>query len=284
MSSTTFDQDAWLRRIGHDGSRAPTLETLRNLVAAQGSAIVYETVDPLLGRLPRLDVVALMQKMVHGGRGGYCFELNTLFRAGLRSLGFQVTSLQARVIRNLSIDAERPALHMLLRVDLPEGAFLADVGAGHLAPTAPLALQAMSEQATPHETMRLLPLGHELVLQARLGDAWEHRYRVALVPQLDADYEVANWFTATHPDSVLANNFVVTRPGPDRTRLTLVNERLTIRRATGETDRRQLSGAGEIRAALADLFGLMLSEPEISAVLQAMERKGRPGTAHPFFT
>jgi hypothetical protein len=29
MSDTTFDQEAWLWRIGYAGPRAPTLETLR---------------------------------------------------------------------------------------------------------------------------------------------------------------------------------------------------------------------------------------------------------------
>ena len=72
--------------------------------------------------------------MISGGRGGYCFEQNMLFRGGLRSLGYKVTSLQARVVRGLEIDAPRPMLHMVLRVDLPRGSFLADV------PTAPLRL------------------------------------------------------------------------------------------------------------------------------------------------
>lgn len=52
-----------------------------------------ETVDPLLG----LDVAALQLKMFTRQRGGHCFEQNMLFRGGLRSLGFTVSSLQARV-------------------------------------------------------------------------------------------------------------------------------------------------------------------------------------------
>jgi len=62
--------------------------------------------------------------MISGGRGGYCFEQNMLFRGGLRSLGYKVISLQARVVRGLDIDAPRPMLHMVLRVDLAEGPFL----------------------------------------------------------------------------------------------------------------------------------------------------------------
>jgi N-hydroxyarylamine O-acetyltransferase len=283
VSNATFDQDAWLRRIGYHGPREPTLAILRGVLAAHATAIAYETIDPLLGRPPSLNISVLQRKMIAGGRGGYCFEQNTLFRAGLRSLGFAVTSLQARVVRNLAIDAERPALHMVLRVDLPEGAFLTDVGFGNLAPTAPLEMRPMMEQATPHEPMRLLPLGEDLVLQARLGDTWEHIYLVVPLPRVDMEYEIGNWFTATHPDSAFANNLIAARPGPGRTRLTLFNERLTVRHPTGEAERRALQDAGEYRAVLADLFGLALSEAEIGAILDAVDRKGTRGPSHPFF-
>ncbi len=110
--------------------------------------------------------------MIAGGRGGYCFEQNMLFRGGLRSLGYKVTSLQARVVRGLEIDAPRPMLHMVLRVDLPEGLFLADVGFGDLAPTAPLKLSPLVEQTTPHEVMRFIAMGEELTLQSKVGDRW----------------------------------------------------------------------------------------------------------------
>ena len=93
----------------------------------------------LLGRPPKLDLASLQTKMIVGGRGGYCFEQNMLFRGGLRSLGYKVS---AAAWSKLEIDAPRPMLHMVLRIDLPEGAFLADVGFGNLAPTAALRLHA----------------------------------------------------------------------------------------------------------------------------------------------
>jgi hypothetical protein len=65
-------------------------------------------------------VASLQSKMINNKRGGYCFEQNMLFRAGLRSLGYRITSLQGRVVRGLEIDAQRPAIHMLLQVELPD--------------------------------------------------------------------------------------------------------------------------------------------------------------------
>src|SRR5262249_38276187 len=116
MSDTQFDQGAWFKRIGYAGPATPALETLNRLIFAHAHAISYETLDIMLGRTPRLDVATLQSKMIVGGRGGYCFEQNMLFRAGLRSLGYKITSLQGRVVRGLAIDAPRPAIHMLLQV------------------------------------------------------------------------------------------------------------------------------------------------------------------------
>ena len=170
MSHDIFDQKSWLKRIGHSGPVEPTLETLNGLIFAHSRAISYESLDIMLGRTPRLDLVSLQRKMIAGGRGGYCLEQNMLFREGLRSLGYDITSLQGRVVRGMAIDAPRPAIHMLLQVNLPEGPYLADVGFGNLAPTAALLLRSDVEQETPHETMRFIDVGGELTLQSRLRD------------------------------------------------------------------------------------------------------------------
>src|ERR1043165_63201 len=178
-----------------------------------------------------------------------------LFRGGLLSLGFDVTSLQARVVRGLAIDAPRPMLHMVLQVNLPEGAFLADVGFGNLAPTAPLLLSPDLEQDTPHEIMRFIRMGDELTLQSKLGDRWEHIYRVVLLPRVDAEYEICNWFTASHPESPYRANLIAARPGAGRTRITLFNARLHVRHVNGEVERRTLVDSAEYREVLTETFG-----------------------------
>jgi N-hydroxyarylamine O-acetyltransferase len=283
MTEASFDRDAWLNRIGYSGSKDPTLETLRGLIAAHSSAIAYESIDVLLDRPPKLDIESLQRKMINSARGGYCFEQNFLFRAGLRSFGFAVTSFQARVVRGLAIDAPRPMLHMVLRVDLPEGAFLADVGFGNLAPTAPLKLIPDMEQVTPHETMRFIAMGDELTLQSRLGDRWEHIYRVVSLPRFDAEYEICNWFTASHPESPYRSNLIAARPGPNRSRVTMFNARLNIRNATGGIERRELRDPAEYRDVLTKTFGLALSDSDLVQALDIVERKGTRGPPHPFF-
>ncbi len=114
-----FDLDAYLDRLGYTGPRTPTLDTLEALHALHPAAIPFENLNPLLRWPVALDVESLQAKMVAGGRGGWCFEQNTLFRHALQSLGFSVTSLGARVIWNTPPDSPiGPRSHMLLLVDL----------------------------------------------------------------------------------------------------------------------------------------------------------------------
>jgi N-hydroxyarylamine O-acetyltransferase len=283
MITSSFDQKAWLDRIAYAGPLEPTLDTLHQLILAHSHAIAYESLDIMLGRTPKLDLNSLQRKMISGGRGGYCLEQNMLFREGLWSLGYRITSLQGRVVRGMAIDAPRPAIHMLLQVDLPEGPYLADVGFGNLAPTSALLLRAGIEQQTPHEPMRFIDVGGELTLQAKLRDTWEHIYRVIPYPRYDGEYEITNWYTGTHPDAPYQSNIIAARPGPNRTRITMFNARVTVRRATGEAERRHLSEEAEFRSVLRDEFGLNMTDEEIRTCIDVMKRKGEKGAPHPFF-
>ena len=283
MIDAQFDQSAWLRRIGYSGSLAPTLETLNGLILAHSHSISYETLDIMLGRPPKLDVASLQSKIIINKRGGYCFEQNMLFRAGLRSLGYQITSLQGRVVRGLAIDAQRPAIHMLLQVELPEGHYLADVGFGNLAPTSALLLAPQVEQETPHELMRFIDVGGELTLQARLNHGWQHICRVIPYPRNDGEYEITNWYTGTHPETPYQGNIIVAKPGPNGTRITMYNARVTVRDAQGQSKKRWLATDSEFRQVLRGDFGLSISDEDIDRCVAVMKAKGTGDAPHPFF-
>ena len=283
MSGDGFDLDGWLYRIGYAGPREPALSSLRGLVAAHSTAIPFEDIDPFLGRAPKLDVASLQTKMIAGGRGGYCFEQNTVLRAGLRGLGFQVTSLVARVVVGTTPDAFTPATHMVLRVDLPEGPFLADVGFGNQTPTAPLKLEPGLVQPTPHEAMRLTPAGEEFVLEAMLGGRWQHLYRFALRPAPDIDYEVGNWFCATVPDSLFTANLILARPDRDGMRHTMLNGRVTTRRVGEIVEQRVMEDEGSLAGALRETFQLNLSDEEVRETWRRMVDRGILGASHPIF-
>src|ERR1700746_504244 len=126
-----FQLDNYLARIGYEGPLEPTYKTLAALQTAHLDAIPFEGIDPLLGRPVKLDLASVQAKLVDSRRGGYCFEQNTLFKAALEALGSRVRGFGARVGWMSPPDSPLgPRVHMLLRVDLPEGPHLADVGFG----------------------------------------------------------------------------------------------------------------------------------------------------------
>jgi arylamine N-acetyltransferase len=91
------DLDAYFERIAFHGTATPTLQTLRELHALHTQAIPFDGFSPFLGEKVKLDVDSLQEKLVRGGRGGYCFEQNVLLWRVLETIGFRVTGLSGRV-------------------------------------------------------------------------------------------------------------------------------------------------------------------------------------------
>jgi N-hydroxyarylamine O-acetyltransferase len=149
---------------------------------------------------------------------------------------------------------------MLLKVDLDEGPYLADVGFGGHLVAAPLALAHGVAQETPASTLRLAGAGGSYTLQAMLPAGWQDLYRFTLEPQAAADYEVANWFTSTHPASLFVGNLLMERL-TEEARYSLFNTELTERRRGGETVKRTLSSARELGDVLDGVFALTLPAP-----------------------
>jgi N-hydroxyarylamine O-acetyltransferase len=221
-----LDLDAYLARIGERPPFAPTLEALGRLHRAHCSAIPFENLDILLGREVSLDLPILEAKLVRARRGGYCFEQNTLFQAALEALGFRVTALAARV--RAGTTEIRPRTHMLLRVDLPEGAFAADVGFGGDGPVHPIPFAegaAIWVGAVGH---RLRREGDLWVLEGNTAGGWTDLYAFTLEPHYPVDFAMANHFTSTHPRSPFVLNLTAQRSKPER-RTILRNRDLVIR-------------------------------------------------------
>ena len=185
---TPFNLDAYLTRIEYTGPRTPTLDTLRAIHRRHPEAIPFENLNPFLGWPVRLDVHSLQEKMVHSGRGGYCFEHNLLLSHALRAMGFTVVGLAARVLYNMPEGAVTPRGHMLMRIPLDDISYVADVGFGGLTLTEPLRLEAGVEQTTSHEPFRLIASGEEFVMQALVRGEWRTLYRFSLQGNITAPY------------------------------------------------------------------------------------------------
>lgn len=270
--------DRYFARIGHAGPASPTLPTLRMLHRRHAETIPFENLDALLKHSVRLDAPALEEKLLERGRGGYCFEQNALFASVLRALGFRVTCLAARVRWMAPENAATPRTHMLLRVDLPEGPYIADVGFGGLTLTEPLALVADAAQPTSHEAFRFKTVAGEFEMQARLGEEWRSLYRFSLDEQNAADYEVANWFISTHPNSIFTGNLMAARPSEGR-RYALMNTDFTVRHLDGRIEQHRLETAAALAEVLSRDFLITLPEnaqEELKPFVDAWNSAPRP--------
>lgn len=196
-----LDVGSHLERIGYQGEPTVSVETLRALHRAHVTAIPFENLDIVL----------------------------------LERLGFPLTRLIARV----GSDATRPGprTHMMLRVEVDGAAWLADVGfgAGVLEPI-PLHHDAIAQQGDWR--YRVARRGSdEWTLSSWQRDGWSAMYAFTLEPQHHIDYEVANHFTATHPDSPFVGQPVVLGPGPGP-RIGLVGRELRTTHPDGTVERR----------------------------------------------
>ena len=247
-----LDLDAYLGRIGYSGSVQPSRATLEALHLAHASRIPFENLDILLRRPIRLDLGSLQDKLVRGRRGGYCFEQNLLFASVLEHLGYSVTRLAARVhYRNRP---RLPRTHILLRVETEGAPWLADVGFGLEGLLLPLPFVAGRETRQFAWTYRVVDSEGERTLQSLRNRAWTDLYSFTLEPCLAVDFEPANHYTSTHPDSRFVHTLTAQLPTPE-VRYRLRNRELTLDRGA-TIARRVLADDGELLAVLAETFGL----------------------------
>lgn len=277
--------DGYLARIGLGGRPDPTAAGLALVQRAHRLAIGFENFDVMLGRPIALELAAVWAKL-GGPRGGYCFEHNALFGAALAALGLDNRPLLARVWLGLEGPADAalapPRTHTLRLVTIDGAPWLGDAGfGGSYVPPLPLAdgAEAVTPDGAQHRlTRRPHPAGvpdaagGEWLLE-RLGpaaatdgraarsDAWMPQYSFDLAEVAAVDLELSNWWTSTRPGTRFTSACLASAVLEDGF-AALQNRRLTVH-AGGATTVTELASAPEWRAALADLFHIVLSVDEV---------------------
>jgi len=252
-NSLTLDLDAYLNRIGYTGNRQPTIDVLNALHLAHATHIPFENLDILLGRPIRLDLATLQAKLIAGRRGGYCFEHNLLFRAVLEALGYAVSPLAARV--RLGDPRVRARTHMLLMVTVDDTPLMVDVGFGGGGLLHPMPL--VEAQSVRHYAWdyRFVREGTGWVLQSLSNAQWMDLYTFTLDRQYRIDYEVANYYVSTHPESQFTRGLFVQQATPEA-RYFMGADTLTIDRGPGQETVQALADNDARLAVLANTFGL----------------------------
>jgi N-hydroxyarylamine O-acetyltransferase len=251
-----IDVGRYLERIGYSGTVDVSVPTLRELHIAHLLAVPFENLDIHLGRPIILDDQALYRKIVENHRGGFCYELNGLFAALLREIGFDVVKLAAGVAREDG-DFDPYFDHMTLMVRLGDR-WLADVGFGDSF-REPLLLDEENEQHEPFGAYRIEHQSASLVLRRRAGgDSWKPEYRFLLQPFEYPDFEELCRYHQTSPDSPFTRGRVCSLATPEG-RVTLRDMRF-ITTVGEEREERLLASQDEYHTLLKELFGIEISD------------------------
>lgn len=254
--------DAYLARIGYAGAREPTLAVLKAVHQHHAWNVPYENLDVYMQVPVSQDIEAIFAKIVGGGRGGWCYEMNGLLAWALAELGFTVTRQLGGVMRSNRGD-EAFGNHLVLKVALDGEDWLADVGLGD-GIAEPIPICAGSRE------FGLEPLGDDVWRYTNAAGAFpadsDFRYRPGhqafMAPPADeALIDATCSDLQSNPESTFRLNLVCQQMMPDGLKL-LLGRVLTI-----GGQRRLISSATEFGDVLAGEFGLPDAEDIWPAVV-----------------
>ena len=256
-----MDIDAYLKRIDYRGSLAPTAQTLRELQVAHLLTVPFENLSIHSSEPIILDDDALFEKIVVRRRGGFCYELNGLFAALLRELGFKVVMLSAGVANatgTFGPDFDHMTLLVAVDDDGLEERWLADVGFGDSF-REPLLLESRQEQVQGGRAYKFLADEPYLILmQHESGGEWKNQYRFTLRSYSYDDYAQMCHYQQTSPDSHFTKARICTRATPEG-RITLSEMRLITTIDGTERTERLLTNDAEYSSVLKEHFGVMMN-------------------------
>ena len=198
------DAGQYLARIGLDASRfSPTAQGLCDLVQAHLTHVLFESADIWAnGAVPSLAVEDLFRKVVVERRGGFCFELNSLFCALLKALGYEAHLVIAHIVRGK--DYLPIPTHCAVICTVDGMAYYCDVGYGGPAPFGPVACDGQF-----HHGFRIVSDGIYRVLETRREEGSpEAIIRYKDVPVQPVELIPLVFFASQQPGSPFRSGFV----------------------------------------------------------------------------
>lgn len=186
------DLGAYLERIGLAGCELPpTMDSLCALMHAHLTHIPFENLDAWdRGEAPLLGIPDIFDKVVIRRRGGWCFELNALFKALLDALGFETYTVGARVMVGRDYF---PAVSHRGTVCLLDGKrYYCDVGFGDVLFRAPVPMDGSVSQ-----------FGFSAKQNGEYTEIWQGGEKPRrLVMFIDRPYEAVDFMFANYTNSV----------------------------------------------------------------------------------
>lgn len=245
----------YLQRIGYSQTVSPDFVTLSGLQWAHITHIPYENLDILAGIPLSLRAEDLFQKIVTRKRGGYCFELQGLYKELLESSGFHVTQYSARFMDEPDIVQMRR--HRVLVVQIGNERYLTDVGIRSESPRTPIKLvyDELQSDGICEYRFRRDPFYGWVLCQKERRKEWKAMYGFTEEQQIDDDFVMPSFYCEKHPDSTF-NKFMKISIFNGESNFTLVNGVFQEYRNAKVQLRKKLTSKSETSDILKTYFGL----------------------------
>ena len=199
MIASNFSLKNYLNRINYAGKIQADLKTLNALMSHQLQSVPFENTEVQAGRIPSLVLADIYTKIVTDKRGGYCYEVNGLFAMALSAIGFEWYFIGARP---MFYPSRRPKTHMVIVVILDGESYLCDTGFGGYGLREPLKVVETLAAEQNGDQFRLAFIDEEFVLSSLVNEEWMPQYGFALSQQEWIEFSLANYFNATHPETI----------------------------------------------------------------------------------
>ena len=256
---TAEQTQQYLAKIHFSGAARPDFATLCQLQRQHLFYIPYENLDILNGTPLSLEPEHLFEKIILHQRGGYCFELQGLYKELLESIGFSVCQYAGRFMNSPDIIQMRR--HRILVVTLNGKRYLTDIGVRGESPRVPMELTEGLEQGDGISFYRFRrdAFFGWVLMQKEMGKPWQDMYGFTEESQLDIDYIMPSFFCEQHPDSTFNKFMKISIFTPD-SNLTIVDGVFKVYRQAKVCQRLVLQDNQAVRQILEREFSILPPE------------------------
>ncbi|REI04261.1 arylamine N-acetyltransferase [Staphylococcus felis] len=206
-----------------------TVAELNKLIQQFMLEIPFENIDVQNGVPISTAIEDIYDKVVTRNRGGFCYELNGLFKAYLDAKGFETIQLAATVHAPDGTQSLAGS-HLTLAVKIDETYYIADVGFGDL-PMQSLQV-TRNKDVSVHDVngeYRAILKGNQIYVQKCENRHWVTQYEALFKDQPSEAFTEMIHYNQNHPDSIFVQRLIVTKPTQEG-RVTMSNENMTIQK------------------------------------------------------
>lgn len=194
----------------------PSVEALNDYATRFMLTVPFENIDVQNGKPISVDIDALFNKIVHDKRGGFCYELNSFFKAYLLQKGFN-PMLMSATIHTPGGGRSLNGSHASLVVSINDEFYVTDVGFGDLP------LHAMPITSSEHTQLvtdingtfrAIFENEHKelFYVQKFENDNWNTKYEAEFKPKQIEDFNNSIKYNQTNPDSIFVEHLLITMP------------------------------------------------------------------------